>query len=87
MKQSKPTAKMTYNCGNDIMKHWNILVEVWFTTSKARLGFLYNKLCIPVVSRIDNQLKKSDFRKPGNIKKILIPVGDRAQCSAYPLQK
>ena len=38
------------NRGNDVMKQCNILVYVWFTTSKAGLDFYYDKSCIRLVT-------------------------------------
>ena len=42
----------TYSRENNIMKEFEILVQISFTTSKAGLDFWYNKLCIQVSSRV-----------------------------------
>ena len=37
---------VTYNEGNNIMRHHDILVEVWFATNKAKLDIQYKRLCL-----------------------------------------
>ena len=53
-----------FNRGNNKMKQINVLVKVWFTTSKVGLDFYYNE----VASRVSGWLKTEDLRKLGNIK-------------------
>ena len=48
---------LNYNRGNNIMKQCNILVSVWFATSKAGLDFWFNIFCIRIVSRVSKWLK------------------------------
>ena len=47
----------TYNHGQKIMKHLEILVQVPFATSKAVLKTQYKKHCIRVISRVAEQIK------------------------------
>ena len=42
----------TYNPGHNILKLYNILVQIQFTTSKTKLGISYSKLSRQVASGI-----------------------------------
>lgn len=46
-------ANNVHNRGNNAMKQFNILVQVWFTANKAELY----KLCIRVAAQVAEQLK------------------------------
>ena len=72
-----------FNRGNNKMKQINVLVKVWFTTSKVGLDFYYNE----VASRVAGRLKTEDLTKLGNISKIWKMGVDRAQRPVPPPQK
>ena len=70
----------SYNLGYNILELYNVLVQIRLTTSKTKRDIQYSKLAIRVASRVAERLKIQDFRKQGNIRKILNLGGDIAQC-------
>ena len=56
------------------------IAESIFMTSKPELDFWYNRLCVPVASRVAERRKTLDLQKLGNISKISKSVGGRATC-------
>ena len=62
------------------MKQCNILLQVLLGTSKAKLDFQYNNLCIGVSSVFAKRLNTQNPRTLGNIRQISMLVGSKAQC-------
>ena len=62
-------SKFSSNIDHNILELYNILVQVRFTTSKAKY-IQYIKLGMRVGSRVAEQLKSHDLRKLGKIRKI-----------------
>ena len=46
-----------YNPGHNILLLYNVLVEVWFTTSKMKLDIYYNRLGLQVSGQVTERLK------------------------------
>ena len=69
-----------YNPGHNILKLYNTLVQIRFTTSKTKLDIQYKKLGIRVASRVTERLKTQDLRKLGNIRKMSNSGDHLAQC-------
>ena len=46
-----------YNPGQNILGHYNVLVQVRFPTSKTKLDMWYKKIGIKVVSRLATRPK------------------------------
>ena len=78
-KQSKWIFILNY-CEKNMMKQCNILVFVWFVTSKVGLDFYYNKTCILISSRVAKQLKTLDLSKLRKITRDSKLLGRRAYC-------
>ena len=70
----------TYNPGHNILKLYNILVQIRFTTSKRKLYIQHTKLGTRVASRVAERLRTQDLRKLENIRKISNLGGRLAQC-------
>ena len=48
---------IVYNLGHNILKRYNVLVQIRLTTSKTERGIHYRKFGIRVVSRAAERLK------------------------------
>ena len=55
--KSRGQKKSLDNRGHNGFALYNILVQVWFTTSKTKLDMKYSKLGIKVASRVAKRLK------------------------------
>ena len=69
-----------YNPGHNILKLYNILVKIRFTTSKTKFDAQYSKLGTRVASRVAERLETQDLRELGDIRKFLNLSGHIAQC-------
>ena len=67
----------SYNGGNDVMKQFNILVQVWLILSKAGFGFSYNKIFIQVYLWVAERFNNYDVKKIENIREVSKLVGGR----------
>ena len=46
----KQSCNQKFNPGHNILELWNVLVQVWFATSKTKLDILYLKDLVPGLS-------------------------------------
>ena len=61
--------KFSDNPGHNILKLYNVVVQVRFATSNTKLDIQYNKLGIRVASRVAERLKTQDLKNLESVRK------------------